>query len=154
MKNWGGVYMIPERISFWYEFIPVLTYRSVFVYMIPVKNIIPVQLIPVWVHPGSCIRIEILITVWKVIPVSCKRYIDSHSGTSCQVVVDWDYWRMRCISNSSTSLDAIIVLVHASSLCQYLCRPCKRGMKLTTRTRMKLVPVSCKHPLTLICFLQ
>ena len=27
-------------------------------------------------------RIEILITVWKVIPVSCKRYIDSHSGTS------------------------------------------------------------------------
>ena len=43
----GGVYMIPVRVSFWYEFIPVLTYRSVFVYMIPVKNLIPVQLIPV-----------------------------------------------------------------------------------------------------------
>ena len=27
--------MIPVRVSFWYEFIPVLTYRSVFVYMIP-----------------------------------------------------------------------------------------------------------------------
>ena len=40
----GGVYMIPVRVSFWYEFIPVLTYRSVFVYMIPVKNLIPVQL--------------------------------------------------------------------------------------------------------------
>ena len=36
--------MIPVRVSFWYEFIPVLTYRSVFVYMIPVKNLIPVQL--------------------------------------------------------------------------------------------------------------
>ena len=54
---------------------------------------------------------------------------------------------------SSASLDAIIVLVHASSVCQYLCRPCKRGMKLTTRTRMKLVPVwdfTCKHPFRLI----
>ena len=40
--------MIPVRVSFWYEFIPVLTYRSVFVYMIPVKNLIPVQLVPVW----------------------------------------------------------------------------------------------------------
>jgi len=52
------------------------------------------------------------------------------------------------ILNSCTSLDAIIVLVHASSPCQYLCRPCKRGMKVTTRTRMKLVPVwdfTCKH---------
>ena len=39
--------MIPVRVSFWYEFIPVLTYRSVFVYMIPVKNLIPVQLVPV-----------------------------------------------------------------------------------------------------------
>ena len=54
------------------------------------------------------------------------------------------------ILNSSTSLDAIIVLIHASSLCQYLRRPCKRGMKLTTRTRMKLVPVLCKHPLSVI----
>ena len=39
--------MIPVRVSFWYEFIPVLTYRSVFVYMIPVENLIPVQLVPV-----------------------------------------------------------------------------------------------------------
>ena len=43
----GGVYMILVRVSFWYEFIPVLAYRSLFVYMIPVKNLIPVQLIPV-----------------------------------------------------------------------------------------------------------
>ena len=41
------------------------------------------------------------------------------------------------ILNSSTSFDAIIFLVHASSPCQYLCRPCKRGMKLTTRTGMR-----------------
>ena len=39
--------MIPVRVSFWYEFIPVLSYRSVFVYMIPVENLIPVQLVPV-----------------------------------------------------------------------------------------------------------
>ena len=39
--------MIPVRDSFLYEFIPVHTYRSVFVYMIPVKNLIPVQLVPV-----------------------------------------------------------------------------------------------------------
>ena len=72
----GSVYMIPVRVSFWYEFIqvltycpvfvymitwkisyrynsyqyefmPVLTYRSVFVYMILVKILIPVQLVPV-----------------------------------------------------------------------------------------------------------
>ena len=46
------VYMIPWKISYRYnsyryEFIPVLTYRSVFVYMIPVKNLTPVQLLPV-----------------------------------------------------------------------------------------------------------
>ena len=46
------VYMIPVENSYQYnsyrfEFIPVLTYRSVFVYMIPVKNLIPVQLVPV-----------------------------------------------------------------------------------------------------------
>ena len=39
--------MIPIRVSFWYKFIPVLSYRSVFVYMIPVENLIPVQLVPV-----------------------------------------------------------------------------------------------------------
>ena len=47
INSLGGVYMIPVRVSFWYEFIPVLTYRSVFVYMITVKNLIPVQLVPV-----------------------------------------------------------------------------------------------------------
>ena len=30
------VYMVPWKISYRYEFIPVLTYRSVFVYMVPV----------------------------------------------------------------------------------------------------------------------
>ena len=51
--------MIPVRVSFWYEFIPVLTYRSVFVYIIPVKNLIPVQLIPVLVYPGSYLSLYI-----------------------------------------------------------------------------------------------
>ena len=45
----GDVYMIPVRLSFRYEFIPVpLSCSSVFVYMIPVQNVIPVQ-----VHSGS-----------------------------------------------------------------------------------------------------
>ena len=37
-----GVYMILVRVSFWYEFIPVSTRSSVFVFMIPVR-----------VHSGS-----------------------------------------------------------------------------------------------------
>ena len=40
--------MIPVRVSFRYEFIPVPTCSSVFVYMIPVRNVIPVR-----VHSGS-----------------------------------------------------------------------------------------------------
>ena len=51
--------MIPVRVSFWYKFIPVLTYRSVFVYMIPVEKLIPVQLVPVRVHPGSYLSLFI-----------------------------------------------------------------------------------------------
>ena len=54
--------------------------------------------------------------------------------------------------DSSTSLDANIVLVHSSSKRQYLCPRCKRGMKQTTLTRVRLVPIgdfTCKHPLRL-----
>ena len=45
--------MIPVQVSFWYEFIPVPTCSSVLVYMIPVQNIKPVQVILVQVHSGS-----------------------------------------------------------------------------------------------------
>ena len=45
--------MIPVRVLFRYEFIPVPTCSSVFVYMIPVRNVIPVRVIPVRVHSGS-----------------------------------------------------------------------------------------------------
>ena len=53
---WGGVYMIPVWVSFGrYEFIPVPTCSSVFVYMIPVRNghtapvLVPVRnVVPVW----------------------------------------------------------------------------------------------------------
>ena len=54
--------------------------------------------------------------------------------------------------DSSTSLDANIVLVHSSSKRQYLCPRCKRGMKQTTLTRVRLAPIGdfkCKHPLRL-----
>ena len=53
MTNSGGVYMIPVRVPFRYEFIPVPTCSSVFVCMIPVRNVIPVRVIPVRVHSGS-----------------------------------------------------------------------------------------------------
>ena len=45
--------MIPVRVSFRYEFMPVPTCSSVFVYMIPVRNVIPARVIPVRVHSGS-----------------------------------------------------------------------------------------------------
>ena len=41
-RELGGVYMILVWVSFQYEFIPVPTCSSVFVYMIPVQNAIPV----------------------------------------------------------------------------------------------------------------
>ena len=48
-----GVYIVPVRVSFRYEFIPVPTCSSIFLYMIPVQNLIPVRVIPVRVHSGS-----------------------------------------------------------------------------------------------------
>ena len=45
--------MISVRVSFRYEFIPVPTCSSLFVYMIPVRNVVLVQVIPVQVHSGS-----------------------------------------------------------------------------------------------------
>ena len=42
----GGVYMIPARLSFRYEFTPVPSCGSVFVYMIPAQNLVPERVIP------------------------------------------------------------------------------------------------------------
>ena len=50
----GGVYMIPARLSFRYEFTPVPSCGSVFVYMVSAQNLIPERVIPVRVHPGNC----------------------------------------------------------------------------------------------------
>ena len=36
------------------EFTPVPSYGSVFVYMIPKQNVMPAQVKPARVHPGSC----------------------------------------------------------------------------------------------------
>ena len=46
--------MIPARLSFRYEFSPVPSCGSVFVYMIPAQNLVPERVIPVRVHPGNC----------------------------------------------------------------------------------------------------
>ena len=45
--------MISVRVSFRYEFIPVPICSSVFVYIIPVRSVVPVRVIPVRVHSGS-----------------------------------------------------------------------------------------------------
>ena len=46
--------MIPARLSFRYEFTPVLSCGSVFVYMISAQNLIMERVILVRVHPGNC----------------------------------------------------------------------------------------------------
>ena len=45
--------MILARLSFRYEFTPVPSCGSVFVYMIPAQNLVPERVIPVRVHPGN-----------------------------------------------------------------------------------------------------
>ena len=45
--------MIPARLSFWYEFTPVPSCGSVFVYMISAQNLVQKQVILVRVHPGN-----------------------------------------------------------------------------------------------------
>ena len=52
-ENLGGVYMIPARLSFRYEFTPVPSDGSVFVYMISAQILVPKRVIPVRVHPGN-----------------------------------------------------------------------------------------------------
>ena len=46
--------MIPARLSFRYEFTPVPSCGSVFVYMTPAQNLIMGRVIPVRVHSGNC----------------------------------------------------------------------------------------------------
>ena len=75
--------MIPVWLSFRYEFIPVPTCGSVFVYMIPVRNAAPVRVIPVRVHSGSCTgtKVSFRYEGWPhSVPVSCKRGNKVRSG--------------------------------------------------------------------------
>ena len=54
LTSLGGVYMIPARLSFRYEFTPVPSCGSVFVYMISAQNLIPERVTPVRLHPDNC----------------------------------------------------------------------------------------------------
>ena len=47
--------MISGRLSSRREFTPVPSYGSVFIYMIPTQNVMPVRVIPARVHPGPCV---------------------------------------------------------------------------------------------------
>ena len=42
----GGVYMIPGRLSPRSEFTPVPSHGSIFVYMIPLQNVMPARVTP------------------------------------------------------------------------------------------------------------
>ena len=52
-SNIGGVYTIPARLSFRYEFTPVPSCGSVFVHMISAQNLVPKRVIQVRAHPGN-----------------------------------------------------------------------------------------------------
>ena len=53
-KSLGPVYVMPVRLSSRSESTPVPSSGSVFVYMIPLENVIPDRVIPARVHPGCC----------------------------------------------------------------------------------------------------
>ena len=42
----GGVYKTPGRLSPWSEFTPVPSHGSIFVYMIPLQNVMPARVTP------------------------------------------------------------------------------------------------------------
>ena len=46
--------MIPARLSFRYEFTPVPSCGSLFVYMKQAQNLKPERVVPARVHPGNC----------------------------------------------------------------------------------------------------
>ena len=75
MCDYVGVYMIPVRVSFRCEFIPVPTCSSVFIYMIPVQNVIPEGVILVGVYSGSRTgtKRSYQYEIWPhSVPISCK----------------------------------------------------------------------------------
>ena len=45
-KLQGGVYMAPGSLLPWSEFTPVPSHGSIFVYMIPPQNVMPVRVTP------------------------------------------------------------------------------------------------------------
>ena len=46
--------MTPGQFSHRHEFTPVPCHGSVFVYMIPLQNVMPARVTLAWVHPGCC----------------------------------------------------------------------------------------------------
>ena len=119
-----GVYMILVRVSFWYEFIPVSTRSSVFVFTIPVR-----------VHSGS--RTGTKRSYWYEIwphsvPVSCKgstctrfrsgrRWVAELTGTGSEcvsIVNDAPKWLVRTRAHKKLCVTPVKWL------------PCKHGTKL------------------------
>ena len=120
--------MIPVRVLFWYEFIPVSTCSSVFVYVIPVWKVVPVR-----VNSGSrtgtkrSYRYEI----WPhSVPVSCIGGTRFRSGTRC--VAELTGTGSECVSIGNNAPKWLLgkkahVELHAIPV-KWL--PCKCGTKL------------------------
>ena len=145
--------MIPVRVSFRYEFIPVPTCSSVFIYMIPVRNVIPVWVVPVRVHSGSrtgtkhSYRYEI----WPhSVPVSCKggtrfrsgrRWVSELTGTGSEcmsIVNNAPKWLVRTRAHKKLCVIPVKWL------------PCKRGTKLDFVPECNLYRYHVNTPLVYI----
>ena len=132
----GGVYMIPVRLSFWYEFTPVPSCGSLFVYMIPAQNLTLERVIPVRVHPGNCTgarfsflyensfrchvnAVQLFAPAWHHSPGSLERAAQAQSSTSNPI---WRHnhfgWHEVSI-NVNTAWNHSVILVSNSHRCEF-----------------------------------
>ena len=127
-----------------YEFIPVSTWSSVFVYMIPVRNVALVR-----VHSGSCTgtKRSYRYGIWPYsVPVSCKGDTRFRSGTIWVTELIGTGSESLSIGNTSLKWLAETKAHMKRRVIPVKWLPCKR------RTKLDFVPVSCKQPLTCLNF--
>ena len=144
--------MILGWLKHQWEFTSVPSHGSVFVYLIPSQNVMPVRVTPAWVHPGCCTGARI--TLWYEISqwyhftmVSCicfsvkSVYWWTGMGSFCVMFVILN--RTCILSTWSTYLQITKIWNDPSS--------CKCNTKSHSHPSMKLVLVwvfPCKHPLS------
>ena len=127
------------------QFIPVSTCSSVFVYMIPVRNVALVR-----VHSGSCTgtKRSYRYEIWPYsVPVSCKGGTRFRSGTrSVTALIGTGSEGLSMGSNTSLKWLTETKARMKRRVIPVKWLPCKR------HTKLDFEPVSCKHPLTSLNF--